>query len=319
MPEVINYRFKVRRALKATWTAINEVLFDGELSWARDTGELKIGDGATPWNSLPNLDRGINLARLGDVSQTGKANGLVLAWDSGLGKFTYVTGGGGGGALPLPTEALMHFDGADGSTVFTDETGKRTVTRGGAAQISMAQSKFGGASLRTNKATQDFLKFDGSLDWNFGADRFTVEFWVYKASNNANLARIFQLRDGDTYSGMGLSDDGPGGNLGLYMSSTGSSWDLVSSPALGPLALNTWIHLALVRKGSAVRLYKNGVQIGAWAIGSAVLAWNAAWQPILGGQSGATNRTLDGWFDEFRVVNGEALYLNNFTPPSAPF
>jgi hypothetical protein len=52
MPETISYRFVMRRALAATWAALNDVLLDGEWGWERDTGKLKIGDGVTAWNSL---------------------------------------------------------------------------------------------------------------------------------------------------------------------------------------------------------------------------------------------------------------------------
>ncbi|QDH70835.1 tail fiber domain-containing protein [Marilutibacter alkalisoli] len=51
--ETIDYRFVLRRGLAAEWTAQNGVLFEGEFGLELDTGKLKIGDGSTPWNSLP--------------------------------------------------------------------------------------------------------------------------------------------------------------------------------------------------------------------------------------------------------------------------
>ncbi|WP_458068624.1 LamG-like jellyroll fold domain-containing protein [Rhodanobacter sp. BL-MT-08] len=47
------YRFRFRRGTAAEWTASNEVLLADEGGHERDTNKLKIGDGATPWNSLP--------------------------------------------------------------------------------------------------------------------------------------------------------------------------------------------------------------------------------------------------------------------------
>src|SRR5690348_10309747 len=52
MPEVISYRFRLRRGLAADWTAKNEVLLEGEFGYETDTGKVKIGDGTTGWNSL---------------------------------------------------------------------------------------------------------------------------------------------------------------------------------------------------------------------------------------------------------------------------
>lgn len=34
------------------WTTINPILGKGEIGQASDTGEVKIGDGVTGWNSL---------------------------------------------------------------------------------------------------------------------------------------------------------------------------------------------------------------------------------------------------------------------------
>lgn len=53
MADVIDYRFRMRRGLAATWASLNDVLLDGEIGLERDTGKIKIGNGSTPWNSLP--------------------------------------------------------------------------------------------------------------------------------------------------------------------------------------------------------------------------------------------------------------------------
>ena len=43
---------KIRRDVSNRWREINPVLADGEPGFERDTGNLKIGDGVTPWNDL---------------------------------------------------------------------------------------------------------------------------------------------------------------------------------------------------------------------------------------------------------------------------
>ena len=45
-------KFQLRRDTAANWTAANTVLDLGEPGFETDTRKLKIGDGATPWNSL---------------------------------------------------------------------------------------------------------------------------------------------------------------------------------------------------------------------------------------------------------------------------
>jgi hypothetical protein len=45
-------RYAIRNDTAANWTSANPTLGDGEWGYETDTGKLKIGDGATAWNSL---------------------------------------------------------------------------------------------------------------------------------------------------------------------------------------------------------------------------------------------------------------------------
>ena len=46
------YRILLRRDSSENWSTSNTVLMAGEPGYVTDTGELKIGDGVTVWNSL---------------------------------------------------------------------------------------------------------------------------------------------------------------------------------------------------------------------------------------------------------------------------
>ena len=46
-------RYQFRRDLASVWSLVNPVLADGEAGYEKDTNKLKIGDGMTPWRSLP--------------------------------------------------------------------------------------------------------------------------------------------------------------------------------------------------------------------------------------------------------------------------
>lgn len=48
-----------RRDTAANWTAVNPVLSEGMPGYEKDTGRLKIGDGVTPWTSLPYSFEGV--------------------------------------------------------------------------------------------------------------------------------------------------------------------------------------------------------------------------------------------------------------------
>lgn len=64
MPEiVIPQRFAQRRDTAANWASANPVLWEGEIGFElidpeRQTIKWKIGDGVTPWNSLPYFSSG---------------------------------------------------------------------------------------------------------------------------------------------------------------------------------------------------------------------------------------------------------------------
>jgi hypothetical protein len=45
-------RFQFRRDIAANWASANPVLLEGEIGLETDTEQLKMGDGATPWNNL---------------------------------------------------------------------------------------------------------------------------------------------------------------------------------------------------------------------------------------------------------------------------
>lgn len=78
-----SYRLAIRRDSAANWTSENPTLAQGEFGYEADTGNLKIGDGATAWTSLGYYTSvaGANLDNLSDVDTTGAVLGDVLKWD----------------------------------------------------------------------------------------------------------------------------------------------------------------------------------------------------------------------------------------------
>lgn len=49
----MSYRIQLRRAPKTDWETVNPTLAEGEIGVETNTGLIKIGNGTTPWNSLP--------------------------------------------------------------------------------------------------------------------------------------------------------------------------------------------------------------------------------------------------------------------------
>lgn len=61
-------RIQIRRDTAANWTATNPVLAIGEMGYETDTKKIKVGDGATAWNSLTYNDFGAFSGSWNDLS-----------------------------------------------------------------------------------------------------------------------------------------------------------------------------------------------------------------------------------------------------------
>ena len=129
------------------------------------------------------------------------------------------------------TRLLLHFDGANASTVITDST-RFGISRGnasisGAAQLSTAQKKFGNTSLLLNGAS--YIAFPMSDDWEFYNFDFTIEWWEYRTA--AGYSAI--ARDATTVYCPFLPGYQSGGNQVQYMSSNLSAWDVANARSMG--------------------------------------------------------------------------------------
>lgn len=191
--------------------------------------------------------------------------------------------------------SLMHFDGSQGSTTFTDQISANSwavVGTAGGTFLDTTQIKFGSASLRL--AGNAGIKSAASVLTN--AATATIECFFYQAATNSNFRCIFAIDD----------------DHGLYTQAAGmqcftSNAELTA--ASYPVA--QWNHVALVFNAGVATLYLNGVSqssgSGEWLTGAMYIGDDNA------------SELFTGWIDEFRITSGVARYTSNFTPPSAPF
>lgn len=200
------------------------------------------------------------------------------------------------------TKLLMHFDGADGGTTFTDSSQyARAISRTGTVTTSNIQSKFGGTSLKN--LNEGALIIPNSSDFNLGLNDFTIECWVYILSYN-------------TFNTVLDATNSPSGAIWRFWASySGSSnkvnfYGVTSSVAV---SLNTWTHIAVSRVSGSTKVYVNGV--GGTAVTLGNIASNNS--NIVIGKTDTFGSNM--YIDELRVRVGEAVYTSNFTPPAAPF
>jgi hypothetical protein len=209
------------------------------------------------------------------------------------------------------TSLLLNFTNAG----VVDATAKNVLETEGNAQISTAQSKWGGGSISFD-GTGDYLLNNNAVSdlLAFGSGDFTIEMWVRFASITTGVYTLYDAR--------------PSGTQGAYASialdqSTAKIYYYVSSAiritATNTVSANTWYHIALCRSGTSTKLFINGTQEGStWTDTTTYL--NPSARPSIGA-SGASlgSEALNGFVDDLRVTKGYARYTSNFTAPTAPF
>jgi len=213
------------------------------------------------------------------------------------------------------TKLLLHTDGTNNSTVFSDsEPGTaKTITPNGDAKISTTQSEFGGSSAYFD-GSGDYLSPPASNDWQFGTGDFTIDMWVYRTVSGASQHLIGQRSQGapgsaNAYWNLIIKDT----NV-LAFRDHGGYTEVASS---GTIPTNTWTHVSAVRLSGTVYLYINGTQDG-----SGVYATNMTYTDIpYIGQNVATGSSWNytGYIDELRISKGIARWTGNFTPPTRPY
>ena len=217
------------------------------------------------------------------------------------------------------TLLLIHANGTDASTFFEDDNGTTTartariITAVGNAQISTAQSQFGGASLLVD-GTGDYLQTGASTAFTYGTSDFTVEFWIRSASMTGVEYILWDQRTATTSDQVCIAyGNAGGGSSVLYLYIAGAVRITGSA-----LSANTWHHIAVSRTGTSTRMFANGTQIGSTWTDTTNYANNTSYGAIIGVNATTGTAGFNGYYDELRVSNS-ARYTANFTPSTQPF
>lgn len=77
--ETIKHLYKFKRATSQRWAEVNPILFAGEPAFETDTHKLKIGDGFSPYLSLPYIGSNIRTyPTFLDLPTTGDSETLYI-------------------------------------------------------------------------------------------------------------------------------------------------------------------------------------------------------------------------------------------------
>lgn len=247
--------------------------------------------------------------------------------------FSASGGGGGGGSGIIPFNAgiddpssvvILPETGTAGSTTITNTGAAASVTFAafGTAQISAAQSKWGGGSAAFDGNTSYIAATPASSSLATGTGDFTYEAWIWlNARASANTlgtpmgSAIWDARDLGGGSGFLVATSNTGLNgIIVWISSQ------VIETNTTPISLSTWTHVAFVRSGTTLTVFINGVPQAA----TATVALNClSTQLTLGSTSdfrgSAGVLKLNGYMNDFRFSN-IARYSTNFAPgPTSAF
>ena len=210
---------------------------------------------------------------------------------------------------------LLHMNGVDASTTFTDDSDSaHVVTPSGDAQIDTADSKFGGASGLFD-GTGDYLTIPyvaNEFDW-YAAD-YTLEAWVKAAAwtgwgDGLKKSALIGRMNPTTVNNYWSFGPDPDGKLSFNYYN-GSAIFLTGTTAL---PTNQWVHIAMthVLSTGEMKTFIDGeIEVSTTKAGTPQSATDSL---IIGKHN---NTAITGWVDDLRIIRGTAKYTANFTPPT---
>lgn len=206
---------------------------------------------------------------------------------------------------------LMLFEGANGSTIFTDSSSKNnTINRFGSPSITTSLSKFGNSCLGINATS--YLKINRSESFDIGAGQpFTIQMWLYITGGAGHSGGLISMRDTPVYCPIETNIGNNGALSTKIGNATLTDWRFSSFTML----TYVWRHFAIVGDGSLIKIYNHGVMQGGvfaqphWPNDEYLLQIN---------RNGDNNMQSCANID-YLSFHKTALWLSDFTPPTAPF
>ena len=159
-----------------------------------------------------------------------------------------------------------------------------------------------GGSISFN-GTNQYVSLPGSSDWAVGTGDFTVEWFQYHTSVSSSWPRIFSV---GSYPSTSIGVSIEGGTIYVWLAGGGPR--LFASA--GSIS-NQWVHFAVTRSGTTLRIFKNGVQLASGTNSTNVTNSST---PLYVGSEGTSGTYFGGLITNFHFVKGTALYTSAFTP-----
>jgi hypothetical protein len=191
-----------------------------------------------------------------------------------------------------------------------DAAAKNVLETVGNAQVSTTQAKFGTTSMSFD-GTGDYLVTKTTNIVEFGTGDFTIEGWVYFNS----VASVQTIATNYTSSTLGW---------GFQWRSDTGIWNFFNGDTqlltyTNTPSTNTWIHFAVARSGTSLKMFINGTQVASTTNSTSLSG--ATRDLLIGALFNGTSyvQNLNAYLDDIRITKGYARYTANFTAPTAAF
>jgi len=150
----------------------------------------------------------------------------------------------------------------------------------------------------------DYLTAPSNAAYQFGTGDFTIEYWIYQTASGS-YRTVLDTRASGTAS-----------PWACLINSNNQPYILINSDLTSSIAINinAWNHVAIVRSGTNLSIYVNGVS-GLSTTNSTNISPTGS---LRVGFTVDTVYPMIGYLSNIRIVKGTAVYTSAFTPPTTP-
>ena len=204
------------------------------------------------------------------------------------------------------TTMLLHGDGATTPFNADASTNNFNVTINGDAKSNNFNPYLGTGYYSNYFASGAYIRAGTSANLALGSGAWTCESWVFPTSFTTTAGPLWDFR-----------------NVGGYVStaplitfnSSGTVQYQNTLTSTNAVSLNTWSHIAVVRNGTTVTIYINGVANG--TVTDSTTMTNT--YCCIGAVNDApSSYYLTSYVSNARLVVGTAVYTSAFTPTTSP-
>jgi len=290
-------------AAKATWTSLTTT---NTALRTLISDRLQVANASTIYLTKNNP---VITGTLTANSSTGTAGYYLRTSGAGIYWSPVAAGGGGTFTGGTVTGATTFSSGVTLSSTLsaagsTGTAGQVLVSAGSSASSYWAAT-IPVSAYSVQLAGAQSLNPPSGTTWQF-AGNFTIECWLYRTGTGDQSVVV--QNSGANYFAFNVN---AGTGFNIYLNAASVSF---APTDIVPLT-NRWNHIALVRNGSTVSVYLNGVASATTSTNSSTIGYNLPFYiGCLGTQ--ATGGTI-GFISNLRVSTA-AVYTGTFTPPTSP-